>query len=209
MIVRTLLKIKNVCKFFINFILPEDEKFFATSFAKSQSNEFAATCISYKDPKARDLIHSFKYNKNNMALNICSKLISAEILKFSKIQNIKGAIMIPIPRTKVRKQKFGFNQCELLCEQVLKNPNIIKLNLIYEPKILVHNKNFETQTKLSRQTRIQNSKESFSIKNPEKIYGSNILLIDDVWTTGATLTDAERALKESGAKNVFKFAIAH
>ncbi len=209
---RTLLKIKNVCKFIFDFILPEDEKIFdvrADFFYQKNPLDIAETSLSYKHPEIRHLIHSFKYNKNTKALNICADLVSEKIISFSKSHNISNAIVIPIPRTKIRKQKFGFNQCEILCEQILKNYEIKKLNLIYEPKILIHTKNFETQTKLSRKIRIKNTQQSFSIKFPEKISGRDVLLIDDVWTTGATFLDAERALKESDAKNIFKFAIAH
>lgn len=210
---RTVLKIKTVCKFLLDFIFPVQkikiEDLQVNCFYKNKNTDIAITSLSYQSSIVRDLIHSLKYNKNFYASNICARLLVENILELSQKENICGAIIIPIPRLKSRIQKYGFNQCEILCAEILKDSEIKKLNLKYFPKILIQQKNFETQTKLSRKNRIANAKQSFSVKNPEVIAGRKIILIDDVWTTGATLMDAERALKESGAESVFKFAIAH
>ena len=217
MIVRTVLKIINVCKFFLDFVLPEDGRVFKLSeiegraefFDKKTPPVLAHTSLSYKQPEIRALIHAFKYNKNKSALKICSELLACNIIEISKTLNLSNSILIPIPRTKARIKKFGFNQCDLLCKEILKNREIKKLNLIYEPKILVHHKNYETQTKLSRKERIKNSNKSFSVNSPRKISNYKTILIDDVWTTGATILSAEKSLRESGTKMVIKFTVAH
>lgn len=217
---RTLLKIKTVCKFLLDFIFPVDQKFLEIEkikiedlrtkyFYKKKPADIAITSLSYQSSTVRDLIHGLKYDKNFYASSVCAQLIAENILELSEKENISGAIIIPIPRLKSRIQKYGFNQCEILCAEILKNSEIKKLNMEYFPKILTQQKNFETQTKLSRKNRIANAEQSFSVKSPEQIVGRKIILIDDVWTTGATLLDAERALKKAGVQNVFKFAIAH
>ena len=61
----------------------------------------------------------------------------------------------------------------------------------------------------NRKKRLQNIKGCFSVSNHEKIKGSNIILIDDVITTGATMNEASRILIEAGADQVICFAIAH
>ncbi|MFA7194062.1 MAG: phosphoribosyltransferase family protein [Candidatus Paceibacterota bacterium] len=181
----------------------------ADCFYKKKTTDIAHTSLSYRSSIVRDLIHGLKYDKNFYASSICAQLVAENILELSKKENISGAIIIPIPRLKSRIQKYGFNQCEILCVEILKNLEIKKLNFKYFPKILIQHKNFETQTKLSRKNRIANAEQSFSVKSPGAIAGQKIILIDDVWTTGATLLDAERALKNAGICSVFKFTIAH
>jgi predicted amidophosphoribosyltransferase len=61
----------------------------------------------------------------------------------------------------------------------------------------------------NRSERLRNPKDSFRILYPEKIAGREILLLDDVVTTGATLREAKRVLKSAGAKKVHCFALAH
>ncbi|KKP65076.1 MAG: Phosphoribosyltransferase, partial [Candidatus Nomurabacteria bacterium GW2011_GWF2_35_12] len=60
-----------------------------------------------------------------------------------------------------------------------------------------------------RRDRLKNLSDSFSVKNPEIIKDKNIILIDDVLTTGATLTEAKKILKSFGAKKVIAFTVAH
>lgn len=208
-----MLKIKTVCKFLLDFIFPVEkikrEDLQADCFYKKKSTDIANTSLSYQSSIVRELIHSLKYDKNFYASNICAELLVKNILELSQKENICGAIIIPIPRLKSRIQKYGFNQCEILCAEILKDSEIKKLDFKYFPKILIQHKNFETQTNLSRRNRIANAEQSFFVKNPELIAGIKIILIDDVWTTGATLMDAERALREAGARKIFKFVIAH
>ncbi len=208
----TLQKLIRVCKFLANLVVPEDEVVFECRpefFWRKTPADPAYSTLSYKNPEVKKLIHAFKYHKNSTALKICANFVVKNIINFTSSENIVGAIIVPIPRSKLRTQKYGFNQCDLLCLEILKKPEIKKLNLIYEPKILIHIKSIETQTKLSRSDRIKNSNKSFLVNLPEKICGRKVILVDDVWTTGATILSAEKSLIEHGANSVFKFTIAH
>ncbi len=205
-------KIIKLCKFTIDLVFPEIEFIFESRpefFYQKTPADLAISCLSFKHPEVRKLIHLFKYKQNKSATKICSDLLSEKIIEFSQTQNIQNSVLIPIPRSKIQIQKYGFNQCEILCEEILKNKEIKNLNLSYEPKILIHEKNLETQTKLSRRTRIKNSQNSFSVATHIDIISQKIILVDDVCTTGATLSDAERALKEYSKKCLLKFTIAH
>lgn len=206
-------KIIWLCKFIWGLVVVEEKIDFKLRadfcFSKNPPDFIAYTCLSYKFPEVKSLVHSFKYNKNSIALNICADFLVEKIISISKQINLSQSILIPIPRSKIRLQKYGFDQCDLLCREILKNPQIKNLNLIYEPKILIHKKEFDSQTKSNRRQRILNSQKSFLVKTPEKISGRQIILIDDVWTTGATLLDATRALKESTATKIVRFTIAH
>ena len=205
-------KIINVCKFVANLVVPEEEIIFERRpefFDKKTPADPAVTSLNYRNAEVKKLIHAFKYDKNSSALKICADLVAKSIIEFASNESIADAILVPIPRSKLRIQKYGFNQCDLLCQEILKNSEIKKLGLVYEPKALIHLKNIETQTKLSRTDRIKNSHKSFLVNSPEKICGRKIILIDDVWTTGATILSAEKSLKEYCSESVFKFTIAH
>lgn len=206
-------KIIWLCKFIWGLVVVEEKIEFKMQadfcFSKNPPHFIAHTCLSYKFPEVRSLIHSFKYNKNSEALNICTDFLIEKILLISKHINLSNSILIPVPRSKIRLQKYGFDQCDLLCREILKNPQIKNLDLVYVPNILIHKKKFDSQTKSNRKQRIVNSQRSFLVKSQVKIYGRQIILIDDVWTTGSTLLDASRALKEHGAKEIVCFTIAH
>lgn len=205
-------KIVSYCEFVFEIIFPESEReilmknISLSDFRPAPTKSAPATyLLPYKNIKTKTLIHSLKYDRNKKAVDICAQILIPQLLKL----NIRNTILIPIPRTKIRLQRFGFSQCEILCEEILKNSEIKKLEIKYEPKILIHKKDFETQTKLSRKERITNTRNSFLVRSPEKIIAKNIILIDDVFTTGATITEAKNTLLKSGAKSVFPITIAH
>lgn len=202
----------DVCKFIGNLILPVEEIDFELKkeyLHTKKLNDLAYSVLSYKHEEVKKLIHAFKYDKAKKALGICSKLLLENILEVTKIMDLKYSILVPVPRAKFRHKKFGFDQCVLLCEEILKNPEIQKLNLQFESEILIHKKEFDSQTKSTRAERIKNSKNTFFVKNSEKIPKQKIILIDDVWTTGSTLLDAKRALFQAGFREIFCFTIAH
>ena len=69
-------------------------------------------------------------------------------------------------------------------------------------------KNTPPQAELNRSQRIQNVENVFMVQNEEKISGKRIFLVDDVYTTGATMEEAAQALKASGAKQIFGIVVA-
>lgn len=205
-------KMFYVCKFILDFIIPEDDFLFVfqSDFLYRQNPvENIYTCLSYKKPGVKDLIHAFKYRKNPKAVEICSVFMFKKIIEISKSHNIKNSVLISIPRSEERVRKFGFDQCKILCEEILKFPEMKNFNLTYLPETLIHIKEFDSQTKSNRQERLSNSKNTFFIKNFERIKNQQIILIDDVWTTGSTLKDACRELKKHGAKNIIVMTISH
>ena len=79
-----------------------------------------------------------------------------------------------------------------------------------EKNVLIKIKETEHQANIKeRRDRLKNLSDSFSVKNSKMIEGKNIILIDDVTTTGATLSEARKILKQSGAKKVIAFTVAH
>ena len=161
--------------------------------------------FSYKDPFVKKLIEIVKYKGNKKVIDNCGEIIYKEIIKTKH----KNLILIPIPSSNKRRREKGFNQTELLCESILKNnPELFD----YQKNILIKTKHRISQTKLKRKDRLDNLKNSMEIKNSESeelIKNREIILIDDVWTTGATTSEAVRVLEEAGVKSVYIYTLAH
>ena len=101
----------------------------------------------------------------------------------------------------------GYNQSELIVKEIVKIDG--NKNFQYIQNSLTKIKETPHQSKLKNKTeRLKNLKNCFSA-DAEKVKGRNIILIDDVITTGTTMSEASRTLKEAGAKNVIGFSIAH
>ena len=112
--------------------------------------------------------------------------------------------LIPIPLHKSRQREREFNQAEILSQEVARefNKNVLT-------GVLIRVKPTQTQTELTYQERCQNVKRSFSVNKPELIKDKNLLLIDDVLTTGATANEAAKCLKNAGAKKVLLLTLAN
>ena len=84
------------------------------------------------------------------------------------------------------------------------------VNLKLEKNILIKPKETEHQARIKdRRERLKNLIGSFAVKNGEKIKNKNIILIDDITTTGATLSEARKILKQYGARRIIAFTVAH
>ena len=129
----TLQKIINVCKFLANLVVSEEEIIFECRpefFYQKTPGDPAYSSLSYKHLEVKKIIYAFKYDKNSRAIKICADLVSKKIIELSSMKNISEAILVPIPRSKLQVQKYGFDQCNLLCQEIMKCDEIKNLNLI-------------------------------------------------------------------------------
>lgn len=115
----------------------------------------------------------------------------------------KYDIIMPIPISNLRKRARGYNQSELIARE------ISKIGMIYfENKILIKQKNNMPQSSLNRKQRIENVKNVYKVQNEQKIKDKNILLFDDIYTTGATVKECAKILKQAGSGKVGVLTIA-
>jgi len=132
---------------------------------------------------------------------------------FIKYWNNKNRIdlIVPVPLHIKRFRKRGFNQAYLLIREWFSYADAFNVELSYskiEKNALIKNKQTEPQTGLDRKQRRANIKNAFSVGNSSKISGKSILLIDDVYTTGATADECAKLLINEGAKRVDVFTLA-
>ncbi len=108
---------------------------------------------------------------------------------------------MPIPLSSKRFKERGYNQVEILIDAMPKGLGTKNTNVLTKVKHTV------SQTSLDKKQRLKNLKHCFIATEEAK--DNIIILIDDVYTTGATLSEAKQALLDKGATHVFAFAVAH
>jgi competence protein ComFC len=160
----------------------------------------AWSACHYDEP-LKSLIHDFKYKK----VSSLSTDFTALIIDFMKKYNVgKDCQMIlSIPMHSNRLFKREINHSDILAQNLGK-----KINIPCSLSTLKKTKDTLFQSKLKREARIKNLRSSFSLKNSSIIRDKNILLIDDLFTTGSTVNECSRLLKNSGAKRVEVITLA-
>lgn len=157
-------------------------------------NEIRIKIIEYK-------FHEKSYLYRTFFEYFCSK---KEII--NKIQEYD--LLIPVPIHKNRKAERGYNQSELICKELSKYINIKENKIIYEKNIIKKSKNIKPQSTLNMEERIENVKQAYEISNKSIIKDKNIILFDDVYTTGSTVNECCKILKKAGCNKITVFVIA-
>jgi len=155
----------------------------------------------YEGP-VKDLVHQLKYQGKDYLAPVLTGLMTDFIREFDVPVGLLD-IVVPIPLFKTRLRQREFNQAELLAKNIAA---IFKKKLVSDNLIRV--KNTQTQTELTTPQRRSNVAGCFKVKEDSAFEGKNILLVDDVLTTGATCSEASRALKKAKANIVFVMTAA-
>ncbi|HEV7702072.1 MAG TPA: phosphoribosyltransferase family protein [Candidatus Paceibacterota bacterium] len=182
--------------------------------AEREGQTWIFPLFDYKYPPIKKSLSLFKYkNKKKLSSTFAEMLygkILEELSDLSVMENFRDAILIPIPLSAKRYRERGYNQAELICRELIKLDN--DQNFKLQTGILVKPKETGHQARIkNRSERLKNIISSFTIKDGTEnlIKNKNIILIDDILTTGATLAEARKILKQSGAGKIIAFTIAH
>ncbi len=152
-------------------------------------------------PVVQNLIHSLKYDELTR-ISIFFKPYLQKFLKENRFRELDLAV--PVPIHSVRKRERGYNQAELISNLAAEI-----LQIQHLPRLIKRKFYTRTQTRLSREERKRNVASAFSLQKKYNICGKNILLIDDVFTTGSTVNSISRLLKENGCGRVYVLTISH
>ena len=149
----------------------------------------------------REAIHKLKYSYLE-ELSVPLSLLILNYLQNINCQIDNSFIIVPVPMHPKKKRRRGFNQSEEIAKIISQSTNIpLSTTLI---KI----KETKPQMELNRIERMENIKNCFAITNKKEIENKTILLLDDVYTTGTTIEECAKVLKENGAKEVWGLTIA-
>lgn len=160
------------------------------------------SCGYYHDPILRQTIQRFKYGFAEELSKPLGALLTRTLNAYQTIIPTQPLIL-PIPLSKTRFRKRGFNQSQLLAEIAAQS---LKAEL--STTALIRVSQSAPQALRSATERRTNLEDAFAVNKPSLVRGKNIILIDDVSTTGTTLEVATRALKNAGAATVFGLVLA-
>ncbi len=158
------------------------------------------TLSRYSNPTVRALIHAAKFHNNTYAHMLLGTLFKTW---FASHTHAEPICIIPIPLAPTRERARGYNQVTA----ALRSTPLLKPYICTD--ILFRTRNTRPQTELHRTERLSNTKKAFAVRNPEKVRGAHIILVDDVFTTGATMSAAKTALLPHSPASITCVAIAH
>jgi ComF family protein len=151
----------------------------------------------------KELVHEFKY-KNKSHLGKPLSGIMTEFIKEYDLPIDYLDLIIPIPLHKTRLREREFNQAEVLGRHIAS-----EFNKKLAPDALIRHRLTKTQTELPVDKRYLNVKDSFFVTSNYNLRNKNVLLVDDVLTTGATSSEAAYTIKNAGANIVFVLTLAN
>jgi ComF family protein len=150
----------------------------------------------------REVILKLKHGKHEGLAEVVGKLWARS--RDGALRELTISAVVPVPLHWRRRWSRGYNQAEVLAAAWAK-----ALGKPLRHRWLRRRRPTEFQTSLTKTARQDNVRGAFSIRSDPSIRGACILLIDDVLTTGATASEAARALKQAGAKQVFVAVLGH
>lgn len=159
----------------------------------------ARSALVYNDT-SRQLILAFKYGDRLQLVRSFSGWMRRSGQHF--LEN--SHIILPVPLHRKRLWSRRYNQSAIIARDLSK----FHENLHYLPHILRRKRATPPQKGLNKKERAQNMRNAFHVKTPNDIAGKNIVLIDDVYTSGATLNACAERLIDAGAQNVFALTLA-
>jgi len=160
--------------------------------------------LDYQKPLIKKSVKLFKYEPFVKELaKPLSSLIIEHFLLLEKQPDFGDFILIPIPLEKKKMKWRGFNQAEEIGKELSKFLKIPLLN-----NILLKTRETLPQVELTGKERKENMKGAFLVQNNDLIKNKKILLVDDIYTTGSTMKEAARVLKEAGGKEIIGIAVA-
>ena len=149
----------------------------------------------------REKMLKFKFNDEAYIKNYFVELIVRNDKIKNKLKDID--LIIPVPMYFLKKLRRGYNQAELIAKGIAKNLKIQEDN-----NILIKYKNTKTQSLLNLEERKNNLKDCFKVENYKKIENKNILLVDDIYTTGTTIRECVYQLKKFNCNMISVLVIA-
>jgi ComF family protein len=161
------------------------------------------------DQALMNVVHRFKYRGKIQLAKPLGALLLAAFIHYWEKDSID--LVVPVPLYAGRFRKRGFNQAFLLLRSWKKIAPVFQIDLsgIQVGKdILVRTRATASQTGLGRKQRAVNIRNAFGVREVEKIEDKRILLVDDVYTTGATAAECARVLMDGGAKWVDVLTLA-
>ncbi|MCX7923029.1 MAG: ComF family protein [Clostridia bacterium] len=158
-------------------------------------------CVCNYSGIVKDSIIKYKFLNKASYYRTFAKLLSYKLKEMTNCRNFDIIVSVPLYKNKERVR--GYNQSLLVSKALSK-----EIGVPHYSGLLVKIKNTESQSLLGKKERYTNIKDAFATSDRDKVKDKSILLVDDILTTGSTISECCKVLKESGAKKVFAAVIA-
>jgi ComF family protein len=166
-----------------------------------------ATAYGSYDGGLRELIHLLKYEQVRPAANVLGRMLAEAIADLEPLFKDRTVVVVPVPLHARKQRQRGFNQSELIARGAVK-VMAAENRLEVGSGVLERRRETQSQIGLTRHQRRENMRGAFAVTKPEAIAGRGILLVDDVFTTGTTVSECARVLRRAGAAKVFVATVA-
>lgn len=166
-----------------------------------KSFAFESACAAFPYEKVRDAIHLFKYDGGIKIGEGLGELMAEYLLNYHEELLVKTDVMLSVPLHPKKEKRRGFNQTHVLCERISE-----KTGLVFQKDGLERKRDTVAQSTLHPDERKVNLKDAFAAT--KDFTNKRVLLIDDIFTTGATCNECARELYRAGAKEVMVFTLA-
>jgi ComF family protein len=161
---------------------------------------------SYEDG-VRELIHMLKFDGVRPAADVLGRMLAEAITALEPEFAAEPVTLIPVPLYRGKRRQRGFNQAEMIARAALKmRPLKDRFRLC--SGALVRKRETTSQIGLTRHQRRENLRGAFGVAQPEAVKGREVLVVDDVLTTGATVSECARVLRRAGATKVWVATVA-
>jgi ComF family protein len=161
--------------------------------------EKAASLLVYEELSvAQNLLHNFKYKKITEIGHVFGAMLADKIVEYNWYKGMD--CIVPIPMTKGKEKIRGFNTAQILAEEIAN-----KTHLPIIADALIKSKETISQTQMAKSSRVKNARGIFKINNSIAIKDKHVMLVDDIVTTGSTISDAGLELLTNG---ISKLSIA-
>lgn len=149
----------------------------------------AALLYFHQGGVVQSVVHQIKYRGNLRLARQFGRLLGSELLASGRFADVD--CLVPVPLHRRRKWQRGYNQSEVLCKAMAE--------VLHKPVVtgnLIRRRYTTSQTHKNRQDRMDNMKEVFAVRHPERFVDRHILLVDDIVTTGATTENCYSSLRD-------------
>ncbi len=153
----------------------------------------------------RGLIHLLKYDSVTPAARPLGRMLAEAIAELLAGYRGSPPMVVPVPLHKRRLRDRGFNQSELIARAAVRQlPERLEL----ASEVLIRRRETISQVGLSREERMANVRNAFGVRDSVRLPGRTVIVVDDVMTTGTTLSECAGVLKQAGAERVWAATVA-